>query len=83
MFHLLFVYLVASINKLQLVRHTYQNHNAESGKEDLEIRFRSGRNRRQVIGVDRNVPKLTQFLSSALTLAHPVSPSAKTNFIQI
>ena len=61
------------------VGHTYQNCNEECGEENSEIRFRSGRNRRKFVGVDRNVPEFRQSLSSAtitLPLAHPVSPSA-------
>ena len=61
------------------VGHTYQNCKEECCEKNSEIRFRSGRNRRKFVGVDRNKPEFRQSLSSAtitLPLAHLVSPLA-------
>ena len=53
------------------VGHTYQNINSKSAVQIPEFEFRSGRNRRKYIGVDRNVPEFRRSLISA-TISFPL-----------
>ena len=51
--------------------HTYQNINSESEEQVPEFEFRSGRNRKKYIGIDRNVPEFRRSLSLA-TISYPL-----------
>ena len=53
------------------VGHTNQNINKESEKQDPEFEFRSERNRRKYINIDRNVPEFRRSFSSA-TISFPL-----------
>ena len=52
------------------VGHTYQNISSESEEQVPKFEFRSGRNRRKYIGIDRNVPEFRRSFSS-VTISFP------------
>ena len=48
------------------VGHTYQNVCEEGAERTVDFEFRSGRNRRKFVGIDRDIPVFRKSLSSAI-----------------